>query len=420
VKIDSGLADPLLGEFDAAQRARNGIPDEAARRDRRRCLELLQAAFGNTLGRHGIVASALGVEWTEVFDVWTASPVDPEQVRSLGWLPLDRLLTGARSGRSPSSHRWAVVEDGRVLAGVRLVGEPVDEVQAVVDRCLERSEVRLREVLELRELRRRGCPFPAVGAVLREAADIESGLGGRLLAPWATGRSAPAPVQLRGGRGLVVAISGVDGSGKSTMRAALAESLDRAGLHVSTVWVRPGMGLGPLLKVAARVKRLLGADAGPGLHAMATPGAARPVSRRGVVGWAWALLVTTSFLVSVRRQHRSARGVVLYDRHLIDALATLEFAYEGVDLRVQQGLVRALMPSAGVRLYMDAPAEVAVARKPEDVFGEHAVRRQLQAYARWLDRLPRTVPLDATRSTAELLGQALLVTTEARPRRARS
>jgi thymidylate kinase len=208
----------------------------------------------------------------------------------------------------------------------------------------------------------------------------------------------------------VVAISGVDGSGKSTLRAALADSLERAGVPVSTVWVRPGMGLGRLTAVAAWGKRLLRQDAQPGLRAMAEPGAARPASRKGAVGWLWALLVTVSFLTGVWRQHARARGVVLYDRHLIDALATLDFAYAGVDLRLQRALVRTLLPRAAVSVYLDVPAEVSVARKPDDLLGEHAIRRQLDEYTRWLDRFPPSLRLDATCRTPDLVRDVLRFT----------
>jgi thymidylate kinase len=137
------------------------------------------------------------------------------------------------------------------------------------------------------------------------------------------------------------------------------------------------------------------------------------------VGWVWALLVVASFLAGVWRQHRAARGVVLHDRHLVDALATLDFAYEGVDLRLQRLLVRALLPRADLRLYLDVPAEVSVARKPDDLRGEHAVRRQLVAYERELDRLPPSARLDATCSTAELVRQVLLLVSGPRPPRPR-
>jgi thymidylate kinase len=170
------------------------------------------------------------------------------------------------------------------------------------------------------------------------------------------------------------------------------------------------MGLGRLVALATWAKRLLRQDARPGLRAMADPGAARPASRKGAVGWLWAFLVTLSFLSGVWRQHLRARGVVLYDRHLVDALATLDFAYAGVDLRLQRALVRAFLPRAAVRVYLDVPAEVSVARKPDDLLGEHAIRRQLDEYARWLDRVPPSLRLDATRSTGDLVAEVLQFT----------
>ena len=409
----SDPVDPLIAEFERTQWTRNGVQDERTRADRRRCLEVLRDVLGDGLGPEGIAVSPLGVEWTEVFDAHLCRPVDATQLTAAGWLPVDSLI-GEGLPRRVGPRRWAVLEDGRVLAGVRFVDGPADPVRSVLEGCRERSEVRLREVLELRRLVREGRPFPVTAAPLRAAAEIESGLGGRLLAPWASGRSVAAPAPLPGSRRrLVLAISGVDGSGKSTLRAALAEGLGRAGVPVSTVWVRPGMGMGRLTALAAWGKRLLRQDAAPGVRAMADPAATRPASRRGAVGYAWALLVSCSFLVGVWRQHRSARGVVLYDRHLVDALATLDFAYEGVDLRLQHRLVRALLPRADVRLYLDVPADVSVARKPDDVLGEHAVRSQLAAYARWLDRIPPTVRLDATRPTVDLVTEALQVATAA-------
>ena len=405
------MVEPLLAEFDRTTLLQNGVPDTRTRADRERCLHLLMTVLAGHVRREDVLFSPMGVEWTEVFDVSPSRPVPDERLIEAGWLPLDTVLTGRRTP-STLPRRWAVVEHGRVLAGVRLTDTPTDPVRAVLDRCEERSEVRLREVLELRELRRQGRPFPQTAPALGPAAEIESGLGGRLLAPWASGRLATPPTALgRPRRSLVVAISGVDGSGKSTMRAALAESLMRAGVPVSTVWVRPGMGLGRLIQLASWGKRLLGQDAAPGLHAMADPEGSRPASRRGPMGWTWAMLVTCSFLVGVWRQHLSAQGVVLYDRHQVDALATLDFAYEGVDLRLHHRLVRTLLPSADLRLYLEVPADVSVARKPDDVLGEHAVRRQLESYDCWLDKLPPVVRLDATLPTADLVVQVLDVLT---------
>jgi hypothetical protein len=70
-------------------------------------------------------------------------------------------------------------------------------------------------------------------------------------------------------------------------------------------------------------------------------------------------------------------------------------------------LLRHLLPPADVRLYLDVPAEVSIARKPDDLLGEHAVRSQLGRYAHWLDRLPPVTKLDGTRPTAQLVLSAL-------------
>lgn len=134
-------------------------------------------------------------------------------------------------------------------------------MRRVLARAEHRGEVRLREVLELRALQGSGRPFPDASPVLTGAADIEVTLGSRDLVRWTSGSraAAPRPVRTRARADrLVVAVSGVDGAGKSTLLAALERDLERCGLPVSRVWLRPGMGLGPLSALAQRVKRRRG------------------------------------------------------------------------------------------------------------------------------------------------------------------
>jgi thymidylate kinase len=351
--------------------------------------------------------SPLGVGWADELVARVSAPVPPGRLRAAGWLPL-RVLSG-RLGAA--GDRWAVREDGVVLAQVRLVRDarPADPVAHVLARCERHGEVRLRDVLELCALRREGHPFPDASAALTSAADIEVGLGSRDLVRWTSGRSADAPSPLprrRGRRRVVVAVSGVDGAGKSTLLAAVTRDLRRCDVPVSRVWLRPGMGLGGLSALAQRVKRRRGTDSRPGIALVAAEPERTLASRRGVQGWVWSLLVTTAFLVGVRRQHARATGVVLYDRHLLDALVTLDFAYSGADLRLQRWLVRRLVPRADLALHLDVPLEVAVARKPGDPIGAQAVRRQLEAYAEWAPRLPAAVRLDATEDPAVLAAEA--------------
>ena len=127
----------------------------------------------------------------------------------------------------------------------------------------------------------------------------------------------------------------------------------------------------------------------------------KPASRKGILGWTWALLVTFSFLWGVWRSHLTKRGVVIYDRHVLDALVTFDFVYEGGGLGLQRALIRRFMPRPNFSFYLDLTADEALARKTGQVFGEHAVRRQLDLYARRREEFDLQ-RLDATRAPEDL------------------
>lgn len=398
----------LLATEHAEHRRRNGVPTPEDVVARERAEHVVRSVLGGELRGDAVRTSVLGTGWTERFQVQLRRLPPRERLLDQGWVDLEGLR-----GQHPGSGRlWAVVEDGVVLAAVEMhVGPLPDQVSAVLSGCLERGDLRLRDVLELRELRRRGAPFPASSPVLSAAAEVETTLSERLLAPWATGGAAVPPVSLRARRRahrVVVACSGVDGSGKSTLVAGLTAQLTRSSLPTSRVWLRPGMGLGWLERAARTGKRLLRQDAAPGIRAVAAnPDAIRELrSRRGAVGWTWSLLVSSSFVAGVRRQHRASHGVVLYDRHLLDAWATLDLAYSATDTRLQKLLVRMLLPRAAAVFYLDVPPEVAVARKPGDVIGESAVRRQLSTYAEQLRSRRNVRVLDATAPVSVLVEDA--------------
>lgn len=120
----------------------------------------------------------MGPGWSRGIDLHLLAGVG--EARSFGMDPADPFLH--RLG-IPSRGRWAVVEDGRVLAGLDLhLGPPPDPVTSVVGRCRRRGEVRVREVLEARVLLRAGYALPADDPAVRVAARVEAGLGGRALA----------------------------------------------------------------------------------------------------------------------------------------------------------------------------------------------------------------------------------------------
>lgn len=278
--------------------------------------------------------------------------------------------------------------------------------------------MQVREVLEARTLLHAGHTLPADDGVLRIIARVEAGLGGHALARWRDGPAlgAPAPPlpwrrvrrPLAIARSalrprLVVSVSGVDGSCKSTLSRSVAQNLDRAGVPVGHVWTRPGMGLGWLDDLARAGKKLLGQDPSPGFERVAGgEPAAGLASRRSVFGWVWTMLVTLAFLVDVRRQHVKGRGVLLYDRHLLDALATLDFVYNGVNLRLHRALVRRGLPRPSLSVYVDVPAEVARLRKPEEIFNEYAIRRQLESYEAYHGDVENLRRLDGIHPANEL------------------
>lgn len=84
----------------------------------------------------------------------------------------------------------------------------------------------------------------------------------------------------------------------------------------------------------------------------------------------------------------------------------LDFVYEAVDLRLHRALIRRVLPRPALSIYLDVPAKVAMARKPEeseDIYcGEYSVRRQLEINERRLDEVKGIRRLDGRRPAEEL------------------
>lgn len=411
----------LVTALTDAERRRNGIPSDADVAVRERAAALVEAALGDALHPDGLRSSVLGPGWSSDVDAHCVVMPDAGTLLARGWPPLDRLT--ARLGHDASG-QWAIVEDGEILAVLDLHEDPPpDPLSSVLGRCRRRGEVRAREVLELRALLRSGRVLPKDPAV-RLAARVEARLGGAELAAYRDGAGPiapparlPATVEARlrrwgwrigrGRRRLVIAVSGVDGAGKSTLATSLERSLRRAGFRVAVAWTRPGMRLGWLGAAARTMKRLAGRPAEPGVYRVGAGERPQDLpARTGLVGWLWSLAVTAAFVRDARRRARSP-GVVIFDRHMLDALATLDLVYGGVRLGVHRALVRRLLPRADLTLYLEVSAEGALERKADDLFGETAVRRQLASYRRWLPTITRTVRIDAGRPPTEVSTAAL-------------
>jgi thymidylate kinase len=386
------------------------VPSQKQADDRLRAFAKILELLDGVLVPDGVHYSPLGIEWTDIFSVHVRGHLEASLLEGHGWLRLDGFFS---THKPVPDEAWGITEGGRVLAGLMVRRESRQEpVAAILSRARWQGEVRLREMLELRALRQKGATLPVSSDIVQAAADLENGLAERFLVRWTSGRRLAGPVPVRQGARaysaakFVIACSGVDGAGKTTLMDRLCDDVAAAGIRVTRVWLRPGMGLGWLSALATRGKRVMGQSPEPGFSAVAADEQVRLHSRRGLMGWGWSLLVTVSYLSRIRRQHAAARGVVVYDRHVLDALATMRVLYAGSDTRISQWLIRRIIPSATVTIYLDVPPNVAVARKPGDVVGPSAVRRQLDAYN---DVVPTTsaLVLDATRPVDDLASDAL-------------
>jgi hypothetical protein len=337
VKVD----DPAVTALTEAQRAANGVPahgDDA----HGRAVELVTCHLSGLL-RTAVRTSPLGPAWSSDIDIHVTSVPSSRWLSEIGWLPLDRLL---RRIGSRGRGRWLVMDGYDALACADISDSPAPEpVGAVLHRVRRRGEVRLREVLELSELARRGEPLPPDDPVVGLAARIEATYGGNELSAYLRGGPlmAPAPYwhgirgQLRRvkralplhRRRYVVAISGDDEVRASALTVMLTTYLQRAGIPVDVADTSASI---------ARGSR----------------------STQGRLGWLSALSVVLSHVLAVRWRHRATRGVVIYNHHLVDALAALEDRYQAVDLRLHRELLRWLLPRARLSCHLDAAPHDAV------------------------------------------------------------
>jgi thymidylate kinase len=212
---------------------------------------------------------------------------------------------------------------------------------------------------------------------------------------------------------VTVSFSGVDGAGKSTQAARLVETLNRAGVPATAVWARIGYSGSRLLTaVVTAVQRIL-----PARHhsaqrqraaGTATPGTP-PLTRRGIVGWSWALASTLEYLRILRLEaRRSSARVIVFDRGLPDALVGLEEEFGGaVRLELHRRLIRRWGPRADVMFYLRLSGHAAHGRK-DDSFAADVLEAHARRYEELLARMPgAVVVLDAERPPAELAHEAL-------------
>lgn len=181
-------------------------------------------------------------------------------------------------------------------------------------------------------------------------------------------------------RGAVVALSGLDGAGKSTQAAQLAESLQSLGYDTVVQWQRvsydPSLDriTAPVRAVLMKLPRPAAAPSRPSDCAEELPPdrlAAQALRQRfAFIGATWVGVVAGRHAWQVRRQTREQmhRGrIVIRDRYELDAVVQLREQYgDSLDVSRQVRLVRLLTPRPVAAWFLDVSADEAWRRKPHE------------------------------------------------------
>ena len=251
--------------------------------------------------------------------------------------------------------------------------------------------------------------------------------------------SSAGPLKLRT-RGVVVALVGTDGSGKSTVADQLAERLQTLGMATDSAYFGmargnlPGVGLArkvlgikqePAVSAAdpvpvPEVEPVPAADPVPAANAVPDldpepepPKLAYPAVRR-VAAWFYALEYMWRYASTVAPAVRKRR-VVICDRYVYDLR---ESPWPGSPAAA---FVQKLVPPPDVLVLPDAPAELIHARKPERTLSEQA-RQQREFRALLAEQPARCAELvvDTSGDTADPVAPVVAAVVQAahRPRSA--
>lgn len=183
-------------------------------------------------------------------------------------------------------------------------------------------------------------------------------------------------------RGLLVALSGIDGAGKSSQARWLAESLTALGADVEVVW-NDLLGNRALNLLSAPPKALLRL-AGRHSERMARYDDAPPRSdapsasaARGI----WSTIVTLANAVEQRivATRSAGRGrVIVFDRSPLDLAVRMQVLYRA-NVETQRRLVQLAAPRPDLAFLLDIPAEVSLARK-SDIWAPSQLAEQTMLY----------------------------------------
>ena len=220
------------------------------------------------------------------------------------------------------------------------------------------------------------APDPDLPGRARRRMALRSLAPGVAGATWAQRRAilpaagAAGPLGLRA-RGVVIALVGTDGSGKSTVAAGLRDRLHHSGLPTSTAYFGMARGNLPGVALARRLLRVdppSTAEAPPAPPATHGP-APRHAAIRRMAAWFYAGEYVWRYLSAVAPA-LARRRVVIADRWVYDLR---ESPWPGSRAARVAELV---VPSPDILVLPDAPADVIHRRKPERSLDEQADQQQ--------------------------------------------
>lgn len=330
-----------------------------------------------------------------------------------------------RDGRIAS----AVFEQSLPIEGFRMLRAPAAHHQVLI---LARRRAGGMTVTDARRARLRTHESAVWDLAATEAASwgLTSALSELAAELAATGAAdAPHP-RLPGGfaRPRVIALSGLDGAGKSTQAELLKDALTALGFDARVEWTK--VRRDPLLdKIGSALRRVLGGGIGAGTDARAVVVPAPPVDPSGEVRnypdgpppppdslgslrrrspaltWLWVLVVAMSNGLHHRRTVGGhGRAVVICDRYVLDTRAHLRYIY-GPDRRFRLAghLVALLSPTPAAAFLLDVTPEDARARKAEQ-YTTADLARLRQLYREESSRA-RSIVLSAGRGADELAAE---------------
>jgi thymidylate kinase len=213
----------------------------------------------------------------------------------------------------------------------------------------------------------------------------------------------------RPSRRFVIALSGVDGSGKSSQATATTDALERLGREAEAVWlpITANPSVWKMSAAARRAVRSLRRLPGfRGLDRKVEGGEsflARPGSTQepGLLTSLWVSYIAVANCLTHRRLARRA-PVVVFDRYVLDSVVRMRYLW-GSRFRTAAWLLRVLSPKPAVAFLLDVPGEVAHARKPEQ-WTAAELERFAELYREEAGLLGVTV-LDGTRPREELCAE---------------